>query len=157
MKTGFWLPREKSSEFVQLPSQKEWGSYHSPHKLPHAVRRDVCGSGVDEDALRGHVSHFFLGSRPSASFTATLTLFLQLLLMLSVTHTLLEVILPLVAEAVKNLPAMQETWVQSLCQEDPLEKGMATHSSILAWRITWTEEPGRIQSMGSQRQTRLSA
>ena len=92
-----------------------------------------------------------------SQLTATLTLLLQLLWMLSVTHTLLEVILPLVAEAVKNLPAMQETWVQSLCQEDPLEKGMATHSSILAWRIPWTEEPGRIQSMGSQRQTRLSA
>ena len=45
---------------------------------------------------------------------------------------------------------MQETWVQSLGQEDPLEKGMATHSSILAWKIAWTEEPGGIQSMGSQ-------
>ena len=45
---------------------------------------------------------------------------------------------------VKNLPAMQETWVQSLGGEDPLEKGMATHSSILAWRIPWTEEPGRL-------------
>ena len=48
---------------------------------------------------------------------------------------------------VKNLPVMQETWVQSLGQEDPLEKGMATHSSILAWRIPWTEEPGGLQSM----------
>ena len=52
---------------------------------------------------------------------------------------------------VKNLPAMQETWVQSLGREDPLEKGMATHSSILALRIPWTEKPGRLQSMGSQR------
>ena len=56
--------------------------------------------------------------------------------------------------AVKNLPAMQqtmlETWVQSLGQEDPLEEGMATHSSILAWRIPWTEEPGGLQSIGSQ-------
>ena len=52
----------------------------------------------------------------------------------------------------KNLPAMQETWVQSLGQEDPLEKGMATHSSILAWKIPWTEEPGRLQSTGSQSQ-----
>ena len=56
-----------------------------------------------------------------------------------------------VAELVKDLPAMQETWVQSLGWEDPLEKGKATHSSILAWRITWTEEPGRLQSMGLQR------
>ena len=46
---------------------------------------------------------------------------------------------------------MQETWVQSLGQEDPLEKGIASHSSILVWRIPWTEEPGRLQSMGSQR------
>ena len=52
---------------------------------------------------------------------------------------------------VKKLPAMQETQVQSLDQEDPLEKGMATHSIILAWRISRTEEPGRLQSMGSQR------
>ena len=54
----------------------------------------------------------------------------------------------LVAQMVKNLPAMQGIQVQSLDQEDPLEKGMATHSSILAWTIPWTEEPGRLQSMG---------
>ena len=52
---------------------------------------------------------------------------------------------------VKNMPAMHETWVQSLGWEDSLEKEMATHSSILAWRIPWTEEPGGLQSMGSQR------
>ena len=57
----------------------------------------------------------------------------------------------LVAQMVKYLPAMQETWVQSLGQEDPLEKEMATHSSTLAWKITWTEEPCRPQSMGLQR------
>ena len=57
----------------------------------------------------------------------------------------------LVAQTVKNPPAMQETQVQSLGREDPLEKEMATHSSILAWRIPWTEESGRLQSMGSQR------
>ena len=51
---------------------------------------------------------------------------------------------------VKNLPAVQGTWVQSLGQEDPLVKGRATHSSILAWRIPWTEEPGGLQSIGSQ-------
>ena len=52
---------------------------------------------------------------------------------------------------VKNLPAMWETWVQSLGWEDPLEKGMTTHSRILAWRIPWTEEPGSLQSVGLQR------
>ena len=50
---------------------------------------------------------------------------------------------------VKNLPAMQETWVPFLGQEDPLEKGMVTHCSVLAWRTPWTEEPGGLQSMGS--------
>ena len=57
---------------------------------------------------------------------------------------------------VKSLPAIWETWVQSLGWEDPLEKEMATHSSIVAWRISWTEESGRLQSMRSQNQTRLS-
>ena len=57
----------------------------------------------------------------------------------------------LVAQLVKNLPAVQETRVQSLGWEDPLEKEMATHSSILAWKISWTEEPGGLQSMRSQR------
>ena len=57
----------------------------------------------------------------------------------------------LVVQRIKRLPAMQETWVQSLGWEDPLEKEMATHSSILAWRISWTEEPGRLQYTGSQR------
>ena len=57
----------------------------------------------------------------------------------------------LVSQRVKHLPAVQETWVRSLGWEDPLEKKMATHSSILAWRIPWTEEPGGLQSMGSQR------
>ena len=53
------------------------------------------------------------------------------------------------AQLVKNLPAMREAWVPSLGREDPLEKGMATHSNILAWEFPWTEEPGGLQSMGS--------
>ena len=57
----------------------------------------------------------------------------------------------LVAQLVKNPPEMQETWVQSLSWEDPMKKGMATHSTVLAWTIPWTEEPGRLQSTGSQR------
>ena len=60
----------------------------------------------------------------------------------------------LLAQMVKNLPAMQETQVRSLGWEDPLEKEMAAHSSILAWRIPWTQEPGGLQSMGSQRVSR---
>ena len=58
----------------------------------------------------------------------------------------------LVAQMVKNLPTMQETWVRSLGWEDSLEKGMATHSSILTWRIPWTEEPGGLQSKGGRTQ-----
>ena len=61
----------------------------------------------------------------------------------------------LVTQVLKSLPAVPETWVPSLGQEDPLEKGMATHSNILAWRIPWTEEPGGLQSTGLQSQTRL--
>ena len=59
----------------------------------------------------------------------------------------------LVAQMIKRLPTMRETQVQSLGREDPLEKEMETHSSALAWTIPWTEEPGRLQSMGSQRVT----
>ena len=65
--------------------------------------------------------------------------------------TLIESRASLVTEMVKNMPAVQETQVQFLGQEDPLEKGMATHSSIFAWRISETEEPGGLQSMESQR------
>ena len=69
--------------------------------------------------------------------------------------TLLKILFPyrasLVAPTVKNSPAMQETRVQSLSWEDPLEKGVATHCNILAWRIPWTEEPGRLQSMRLRR------
>ena len=57
----------------------------------------------------------------------------------------------LVAQMVKHLPTMRETWIQSLGWEDLLEKEMTTHSSILAWKMPWTEEPGRLQSMGLQR------
>ena len=60
----------------------------------------------------------------------------------------------LVAQTVKHLPTMQETWVQSPGQEDPLEKEMATHSSTLAWKIPWMEEPGRLQSTGSKESDR---
>ena len=63
----------------------------------------------------------------------------------------------LVPQMVKNLPAMWETWVPSLGLEDLLEKGMATPSSVLAWRISWIEEPGGLKSMGRQNQTRLSS
>ena len=56
-----------------------------------------------------------------------------------------------IVQTIKNPSTVQETWIRFLGQKDPLEKGMATHFSIIAWRIPWTEEPGRLQSMGSQR------
>ena len=62
----------------------------------------------------------------------------------------IDLVTSLVAQIVERLPIMWETWVQSLGWEDPLEKAMATHSSTLAWKIPWTEECGRLQSMGSQ-------
>ena len=68
-----------------------------------------------------------------------------------ISHDVLYIWASLVVQSVKNLPAVQETWVQFLGREDPLEKEMATHSSILAWKIPWTEEPGGLQSMGLQR------
>ena len=58
-------------------------------------------------------------------------------------------------QMVKNLPAMEETWVQSLGWEDPLEKGVATHSSVLAWRVPWTEEPGGLQATGHKESNRM--
>ena len=66
------------------------------------------------------------------------------------TPEFLSALLFLVAQRVKRLPAVQETWVRSLGQGDPLEKEMATHSSTLAWKVPWTEKPGRLQSMGLQ-------
>ena len=75
---------------------------------------------------------------------------------LSVLFTLQMSELPWWLRHVKNLLAVQETWVRSLGREGPLEKGMAAHPSILAWRIPWTEEPGGLQSMGSQSRTRLN-
>ena len=66
-------------------------------------------------------------------------------------NTLIIIILPILAQRVKRLPAMQETRIRFLDQEDPMEKEMATHSGTLAWKTPWTEKPGRLQSMGSPR------
>ena len=76
--------------------------------------------------------------------TAPLTAHFMLITRLSIRASL-------IAQLVKNLPAVQEAWVRSLGREDPLEKEMATHSSIIVWKISWTEEPGGLQSMGWQR------
>ena len=80
-----------------------------------------------------------------------LNVFLGLRVPISSLFSLANMLTSLVAQTIKHLPTMQETRVQSLCGEDLLEKKMATHSSILAWKIPWTEEPGRLQSTGSQR------
>ena len=85
------------------------------------------------------------------SFLLTFQLFLMLMRHTSVFWLgKLRLGVSLVAQSEQNLPATQEMWVQFLGREDPLEEGMATHSSVLAWRILWTEEPGRLQSVGLQ-------
>ena len=102
------------------------------HYLSELAQTHVCWVG---DAIQQ--SHPLSPSPPLTSIFLRIRVF--------------SLVASLVAQTVKNLLAMQEIWVHSLGREDPLEKGMATHFSILAWRILWTEEPGRPQSMRSQR------
>ena len=85
------------------------------------------------------------------SYLCDIVLSLNILSATEIMWTLYVELASLVAQRVKRLSALQEIWVQSLGQEDPLEKEMATHSSTLDWKIPWTEEPGRLQSMGSLR------
>ena len=89
--------------------------------------------------------HFFMLYPSTLEIKMRVFFFLSFILLFFLNWT------SLVAQMVKLLPTMRETWVQSLGQEDLLEKEMATHSSILAWKILWTEEPGRLQSIGLQR------
>ena len=96
---------------------------------------------------RGIVFHIVLSILVSSTFTSWIFIVLPLLGLLSARNLWAS----LVAQMVKRLPAVWETWVQPLGCEDPLEKEMATHSSTLAWKIPWTKEPGRPQSTGSQR------
>ena len=106
--------------------------------------------------LKTHANSLFPVSSSSTEFIHTQSIPKQYNHTHTHTHThlsiipVIHVVASLVAQTVKNLPAMQETWIQSLGQEEPPEKGMATHSSI-AWRIPRTEEPGGLQSLGSQR------
>ena len=96
--------------------------------------------------------HWFcvLSEHPNISFNSSI-LFVHLEFFSFFSNYSSDNLYSLVAQMVKCLPAMWETWVQSLGWEDPLEKEMAIHSNTLAWKIPWTEEPGRLQSMGSQR------
>ena len=122
-----------SKQFVGWKSDCPKVRVISPAPILHAF---LCSS-VDQDIPLCPLS--FIQSRLSCLF---------ILFLLSTSHFCRA---SLVAQLVKNLPAMQETWLWSLGQEDPLEKGMATHSSILAWRIPWRENPGGLQSVESQR------
>ena len=109
-----------------------WGSIpplHMPSLLPH----DLCHGRSSCSQQRGSAQGWNQRDLELNTDSALLSL------------------VSLVAQLVNHLPAMKEIWVRSLGQEDPLEKVMATHSSTLAWRILWTEEPGRLESMGSQR------
>ena len=98
-------------------------------------------------------SSFRIWNSSTGSSSLPLALFVVMLPKVHLTSYSRVLLMPkdLVDQMVKNLPSMLETWVLSLGWEDPLEKGMATQSSILAWRIPWAEEPGRLQSMGLQR------
>ena len=110
---------------LSTPSQKYWSQGHSLTNLLHRI---VCSPGTQSTAPR-----------------------LRKILSRDAGFQWRQCGTSLVAQTLKNPPAMQETWVRSLGHEDTLEKGMAIHSSILAWKIPRTEEPGRLQSTGSQR------
>ena len=96
-------------------------------------------------------SYIYIHTLCQYLFPCSLLQSMSIILHVTVGPYWLSVLYIVVAQFVKNLPAMQETWVWSLCWEDILEKEMATYSSTLAWRISWTEEPGRLWSVGSQR------
>ena len=158
-KTQQWPWNWKRSVFILVPKKgnaKECSNYHTVALISHAskvmlkilqawlqqLRTSRCSSWIlkRQRNQRSNCQHL-LDHQKSKRVPKKH----QLLLWTS-----------LVAQTVKRLPIMQETQIQSLGQENLLEKEMATHSSILAWRIPWTEEPGRLQSMGLQRRTRLS-
>ena len=102
--------------------------------------RNIAHAPLHSTPLKGWANHVSHSSSPSPGLTSIPSYVRNQL-----------VLFPLVAQRVKNLPSMWETWVQYLGWEDPLEKRMSTHSNILAWRIPWTEEAEGLQSMGSQR------
>ena len=116
---------------------------HDPDRAPHEAAEVSMGKAGSNSTLNRKPASHCGGRRHQALGT------LCLLCVYLRYATVLEV--SLVAQMVRNLRAMGATWVQSLCQEGPLEEGLATHSSILAWRIPWTEESGGLQSTGSQR------
>ena len=118
---------EGTSSILTLTPVSAWGAQGMPW---------VCSNS--------HRSAEFPSKSTSETFSLSLFFF-------NIYLVLLDLRTSQVAQMVKNLPAVQEIQVQSLCREDPLEKGMAIHSCTLAWRIPWAEEPGGLQSMGSQR------
>ena len=112
---------------------------------------------VDSDCSHEIKRCWLLGRKAMINLDSTLLKSRDITLLIKV-HIVEAMVFPvvmygcsLVAQRLKCLPTMQETWVRALGREVPLEKEMATHSSTLAWRIPWTEDPGRLQSMGSQR------
>ena len=135
-----------------LPKQNEdWGTSQDISVFK------TTSANVPPSKSQKQLSGNIDGSRTKQRFlkwtTASLKLAAVILIdqAILIEHTLCDKQASLVAQTVKHLPAIWETWVRSLGREDPLEKEMATHSSTLAWKIPWTEEPGMLQSMGSQR------
>ena len=117
---------------------ERWASVHTESRQTQASLLPETGSLAKLHATPGPLHRLVL---PQRSFPALHT----------VSSSLSLAVISPVAQMAKNLPTVQETWVSSLGREDPLEKGMAAHSSNLVWRIPWTEEPGGLQSMGVQR------
>ena len=122
---------------------------HSPPALLHGITSsqfNICGGFISQVSMedRGKIKTLWNWASWGKVSLFALKLSAKLLVCLSRGTSLM-------TQMIKNLRAIQETWVWSLGWDDPLEEGMATHSSILAWRIPWPEEPGRLQSMGWQR------
>ena len=124
------LPPTQDPWAYMAPECATWGFIFGGHPLHHCPLATGCACG---DLVLHHMGALFFGGCSHAPYDRLFCPWTSLVIQL-----------------VKNLPAMQEIWVQSLVWEDPLLKGMAIHSSILAWGIPWTEESGRLQSMGLQ-------
>ena len=144
------------TQWDPVSSSVKWG-YHC---LSHGELQRVNGGQYRKLISDGHTSVPFLCPTYNTLILPLFSIYRQKIPPLEISQSMkitaldallvVQTYVSLVAQTIKNPPAVQETWVRSLGQEDPLEKGMATHSSIITWRIPWTEKPGRLLSMESQ-------
>ena len=141
-------PREPPGEAHSPVDSMIWGFQNSDTKIPMALSHPVCDNMLQLSQETNRDAETSGEGMMLWEFTALK--YQQNITIKENIATLQWRQEPLVAQTVKSLPAVRETWVRSLCWEDTLEKEMATHSSILAWRIPWTKEPSRLQSTGSK-------